>query len=62
MFDVCEQDPPMCLTACNGSLHQWRGKNTEELRADKKGVKNKCEKLDHGTWCLEVKQDFSGKL
>lgn len=62
MFSMYEQDLPMCLTGCNGSLQQLRGKNTEEFRADEKGVKNKCEKLDHDTWCLEMKQDFSGRL
>lgn len=57
-----EQDPPMCLTVCSGSLQQLKQKNNEELRTDEKGVKNKCEKLDHGTWYLEMKQDFSGRL
>lgn len=37
-------------------------KNSEELRADEKRVKNKCEKSDHGTRCLEMKEDFSGRL
>lgn len=59
---MCEQDPPACLTVCSGSLQQLRRKNTEELGADKKGVKTKCEKLDHGTWCLKMKKDFSGRL
>lgn len=52
----------MCLTVCSGSLQQLKQKNNEELRTDEKGVKNKCEKLDHGTWYLEMKQDFSGRL
>lgn len=52
----------MCLTVCSGSLHQLMIKNTEELRTDVKGVKNKCEKLDCDTWYLEMKQDFSGRL
>lgn len=33
----------------------------KKLREEKR-VKNECEKLDRGTWCLEMKQDFSGKL
>lgn len=50
------------LTACvcSGSLQQLRRK--KELKNLEKRVKNECEKLDHGTWCLEMKQDFSGKL
>lgn len=45
-----------------GGLMQMSRKNTEELTADERRVKNKCEKLDHGTWHLEMKQDFSGRL
>lgn len=45
-----------------GGLMQLSRKNTEQLTADERRVKNKCEKLDHGTWHLEMKQDFSGRL
>lgn len=45
-----------------GGLMQMSRKNTEELTVDERRVKNKCEKLDHGTWHLEMKQDFSGRL
>lgn len=58
---VCRvQNPPPCLAM--GNLVQMSRKNTEELTAEERGVKNKCEKLDHGTWHLEMKQDFSGRL
>lgn len=46
----------------DGGLMQMSRKNTEELTAEERGVKNKREKLDHGTWHLEMKQDFSGRL
>lgn len=44
-----------------GAFSSWGEKSAEELR-EKKGVKNKCEKLDRGTSCLEMKEDFSGRL
>lgn len=45
-----------------GAFSSWGGeKSAGELR-EKKGVKNKCEKLDRSTSCLEMREDFSGRL